>query len=69
MTDQELEEAAIILAFFNKSPRIPKNVTPRGFWKTWNPEAKEHYRNKVRAVMAAISACDADAGIPFVGDE
>jgi hypothetical protein len=61
-----IEEAAVILAFFNRSPRVADNVTPRGYWKTWTPEAKEHYRNKVRAVLAAIEECDADAGLPFV---
>jgi hypothetical protein len=66
VTDEQLEEGAVILAFFNRHPAVADNVTPRGYWKTWSPEAKEHYRRKVRAVVAAIDACDADAGLRYV---
>jgi len=53
--DEAVERGAIALAFFNKSPRVPDNVTPAGFWKSWTPEAKEHYRVKVRAVLEAVN--------------
>lgn len=69
MDDSRIEEGAIILAFFNRHPRVPGNVTPRGYWKTWNDGAKEHYRNKVRAVLAAVEAADADAGLDFTTKE
>ena len=66
MTDDQIEQGAIILAFFNRGPRVSDNVTPRDYWQTWNPGAKQHYRAKVRAVLAANSAVDADAGLPYV---
>lgn len=64
MTDEQIEQGAIALAFFNQGPNIPKGLTPRGFWKGWNEGSKAHYRAKVRSVLLAVEACDADAGWP-----
>lgn len=60
-TDEQIEEGAIALAMFNRGPRIADNVTPRGYWRGWLPEAKENFRTRVRAVLAAVDAGDADA--------
>ena len=46
---EQIEQGAIILAYCRRHPAVPGNVTPKGYWQSWNADSKQVFRERVQA--------------------
>jgi hypothetical protein len=60
-----IEAGAIVLSYSHCHPITP-GMSPLAYWEDWSEPTKARYRAEVRAVLAAVEAGDADAGLPLL---